>query len=157
MKKKKIKLLFMLLIIIGIIFMGFSMAKSQINIKGNGKTIIARPILILEEGEALNINNNSLENNYYFTIKNYENNEINEVPLQYQIEIIFPEEIDIPIRLFKGEEEIILENRKSKFISLDNNKKVEHEYILKMEDIQNCSQDIIGKLQIKIHTEQIRR
>lgn len=161
-RKLKIKILIILLIILIILlfFMGISIAKEKINIEQRIKALVAKPILNLEQGKLIEIDNKTPKNKYEFCIKNFEAEEINEVPIQYTIEIISPENKEIKFKLLQGEKEIKLINNKTEYIYLEKNNKVEHHYQLEInynqENIENKN-DIIGNIQIKIHSEQIRR
>ena len=86
--KKEIIIIFSLIIILILFFSGFSIGKAYSNTQINGVSEVAMPILQVENGETLKINNKNNEGTYDFKIKNYnEEGKINQVDMDYYIEI----------------------------------------------------------------------
>lgn len=113
---KKYILLFLLFIILIIfLFSKNSLGKQMSNTKINTNSEIAKPILIVENNPAIDITNKNNKGYYDFKIKNYnELGEINEIELRYNIEILNEENKAIKFKLYKGEEELLLEKIKQK-------------------------------------------
>ena len=88
-KRKVIIIIFVALIILIFFFSGFSIGKefTKKDIKGNTK--VAKPLLEVENGSSLEINNFNKEGVYEFKIKNYnKQGEKTEVDLEYYIEVL---------------------------------------------------------------------
>lgn len=158
-KSKIIILFFIIVIIILICFGGYSIAKEveRINIKSEGD--IAKPILIIEKEPSIYITATYNCASYNFCVKNYnEKDMINELKLKYYIE--FSKFIDdyIDIELYQGIDKINLNNNKTEFFELACNQKEERDYTVKVKfnkEKADSANDIIGKIKIKVHTEQI--
>ena len=154
-------LLFLLFIILIIfIFSKNSLGKQMSNTKINTNSEIAKPILIVENNPAIDITNRNNKGYYDFKIKNYnELNEINEIELRYNIEILNEENKAITFRLYKGEEELLLEKNKTKDMIIKKNEKQEENYKLEItydKNLVNSLEDIIQNVQIKVHSEQLK-
>ena len=131
---KKYILLFLLFIILIIfLFSKNSLGKQMSNIKINTNSEIAKPILIVENNPAIDITNKNNKGYYDFKIKNYnELGEINEIELRYNIEILNEENKAIKFKLYKGEEELLLEKNKTKDMIIKKNEKQEENYKLEI-------------------------
>lgn len=154
-------LLFLLFIILIIfIFSKNSLGKQMSNTKINTNSEIAKPILIVENNPAIDITNRNNKGYYDFKIKNYnELDEINEIELRYNIEILNEENKAITFRLYKGEEELLLEKNKTKDMIIKKNEKQEENYKLEItydKNLVNSLEDIIQNVQIKVHSEQLK-
>lgn len=154
-------LLFLLFIILIIfIFSKNSLGKQMSNTKINTNSEIAKPILIVENNPAIDITNKNNKGYYDFKIKNYnELGEINEIELRYNIEILNEENKAITFRLYKGEEELLLEKNKTKDMIIKKNEKQEENYKLEItydKNLVNSLEDIIQNVQIKVHSEQLK-
>ena len=154
-------LLFLLFIILIIfIFSKNSLGKQMSNTKINTNSEIAKPILIVENNPAIDITNRNNKGYYDFKIKNYnELGEINEIELRYNIEILNEENKAITFRLYKGEEELLLEKNKTKDMIIKKNEKQEENYKLEItydKNLVNSLEDIIQNVQIKVHSEQLK-
>lgn len=158
---KKYILLFLLFIILIIfLFSRNSFGKQMYNTKINTNSEIAKPILIVENNPAIDITNKNNKGYYDFKIKNYnELDEINEIELRYNIEILNEENKAITFKLYKGEEELLLEKNKTKDMIIKKNEKQEENYKLEItydKNLVNSLEDIIQNVQIKVHSEQLK-
>ncbi len=154
-------LLFLLFIILIIfLFSKNSLGKQMSNTKINTNSEIAKPILIVENNPAIDITNRNNKGYYDFKIKNYnELDEINEIELRYNIEILNEENKAITFKLYKGEEELLLEKNKTKDMIIKKNEKQEENYKLEItydKNLVNSLEDIIQNVQIKVHSEQLK-
>lgn len=161
MSNKNYILLFLLFIILIIfLFSKNSLGKQMSNTKINTNSEIAKPILIVENNPAIDITNRNNKGYYDFKIKNYnELDEINEIELRYNIEILNEENKAITFKLYKGEEELLLEKNKTKDMIIKKNEKQEENYKLEItydKNLVNSLEDIIQSVQIKVHSEQVK-
>lgn len=149
------------IIIIAIICMlfltGYSIGKTitETLIQTTGE--VAEPILELKTNEKLNITATENSGEYPFQVANYKEDRITEVPIQYTIEILSNTDESIKYELYKDNEKIELQNKKTNILELKANEIQEDNYILKISYDKNQSNsiyDIIEKIQIKIHSEQ---
>ena len=152
-KRKVIIIIFVALIILIFFFSGFSIGKefTKKDIKGNTK--VAKPLLEVENGSSLEINNFNKEGVYEFKIKNY--NEQGE-----NIEVLNDfENNGIEINLFRNEQKIDINNNKTEKFILSKDEAKEDNYKLEVlynEDKNINMEDIISQLQIKVHSEQMQ-
>lgn len=158
---KKYILLFLLFIILIIfLFSKNSLGKQMSNTKINTNSEIAKPILIVGNNPAIDITNKNNKGYYDFKIKNYnELGEINEIELRYNIEILNEENKAIKFKLYKGEEELLLEKNKTKDMIIKKNEKQEENYKLEItydKNLVSSLEDIIQNVQIKVHSEQLK-
>ena len=95
---------------------------------------------------------------YNFKVKNYkENGEITQIDLQYNIEIISQREEAISFKLYKDNQEVLLENNKTVNMQLGREKVQEDCYQLEIiydKNKSNFTYDIIQDVQIKVQTLQ---
>ena len=136
------------------------MAKTleDIIIKSNAQ--IAEPIFIIENNPSVDItaaNNNGI---YTFKIKNYnEENKITETDLKYYIEILSNLDSSINIEVYQNDNKINFENNRTEYMKISKDKKEEIEYKIKITYDKNKSNninDIMEKIQVNVHTEQIK-
>lgn len=118
---------------------------------------IATPVFIVEGEEAIPISENNNIGYYEFSIKNFNETTVSATDFYYTIEVIVNTEIELDFELYRDENLIQLENLKSEKLLINGNEKVEQKYKLKViydgsEEEKN--QDVIGDVQIKIHSEQ---
>lgn len=158
--KKYIFLFLLFIILIIFLFSKNSLGKQMSNTKINTNSEIAKPILIVENNPAIDITNKNNKGYYDFKIKNYnELEEINEVELRYNIEILNEENKAITFKLYKGEEELLLEKNKTKDMIIKKNEKQEENYKLEIiydKNLVNSLEEIIQNVQIKVHSEQLK-
>ena len=136
---------------------------STIILKYNAK--IAEPIIeVTSNSEPINITNNSLEGEYVFYIRNYnENKKISDVSLDYTIELLdtIKEESKkyIKYELYKNGDLVELQNQKTNIMRLGNKNLQEDKYVLKIKYDKNASEtmeDIWDNINIKVHSQQIK-
>ena len=163
MKKIKIKngkilaLIIVILIVIVLFFTGYSIGKEIINVNVNATTQIAKPIMIVENNPAIDITSIKNTGYYDFKVKNYNDNEINQIELKYWIEIISKYDETISFKIYKDNQEIPLTDNKTQEIKLEKNEKREQNYRLEIiydKTKSTSTEDIIQDVQIKVHSEQ---
>lgn len=158
-RKKEITTVFIIVIVVLFFFSGFSMGKGFSKKDVNGNTEIAKPILEVENGSSLEINNNNNKGIYEFKVKNYnEQGEKTDVDLEYYIEILnYLENSGLELKLFKDEQEIpINENRTEIFLlTKDGIKEDNYKLEITYDKEKNTNmEDIFNQIQIKVHSEQ---
>ena len=134
LKTKLLKIIF-ILSIIALIVTGINVVNGQYmqthTLKASTK--IAKPIIIMEEGEKINIDGTSNEQEYQFKIKNYnEKNEISDVQMNYYLQILGNKDKAIEFELYENEKIIPIINNKTQTLKLGNKTKEEKNYILKI-------------------------
>ena len=126
----------------------------------NGKAQIAEPILVVENNPSVDITAINNCETYTFNIKNYnDQNKITEVDLKYYIEILSNLDDSINIELYQGEKEVKLNNNKTDYIQVSKDRKenVEYKMIITYDkNKSNSIDDIMEKIQVKVHTEQVK-
>ena len=149
---------FILSIIVIIMLCGYSMAKciDEYIIKGRMK--IAEPILEIENNPIINITESQNYGEYIFKVRNYNNKDkVTETDLKYYIEISPKLDNSIELELYQDENKIELADNKTEYIKISKNQKEEREYKKKISyDKSNkiAVEDILEKIQVKVHTEQ---
>ncbi len=157
---KFITLTLIMFIIILLLLCGYSMAKviEQVIIKS--KTAIAEPILLIENDPSLDITELHNYGEYVFKVKNYnEQNKVTETDLKYYIEILSNLDDSVNIELYQNENKIDLKNNKTEYMKISKDKKEETQYKIKIiydKNKSNGIEDIMEKIQVKVHTEQMR-
>lgn len=155
-KKSVVIIVILLLLMIG----GYCYAKYNGSIIQKISALIAKPIFILEGGQSVNIDAVNSEGIYPFIIKNYTQENINEVPLEYTISID-SSELDncIEYILYEDEKEIYFNGNKTNKIKMKANEKEMNNYKLKIKynkEKTKETNDIIKNIKIKINSEQIK-
>ena len=156
-RKKEITLVIIICVIILLFFSGFSMGKELSRTNINTTAQISKPILEVENGQAIEIKTTNDKGIYEFKVKNYNDvGEITQVDLEYEIEILSDINENISFRLYQEEEEMELENKKTKKILMTKEKKQEHQSRIEIEYNKESTtiQEVIQKIQIKVHSEQ---
>lgn len=147
-------------IIILLLFCGYSMAKAIEEVIIKGKAEIAEPILVIENNPSIDITAINNYGVYTFKVKNYnEKNKITETDLKYYIEILSNTDNSINIELYQNENKINLNNNRTEYIQISKDRKEEREYKIKItydKNKSNSINDIIEKIQVKVHTEQAK-
>ena len=147
-------------IIILLLFCGYSMAKSIEEFIIKGKAEIAEPILAVENNPSIDITALNNSGTYTFKIKNYnEQNQVTQADLKYNIEILSNTDDSINIELYQNENKINLNNNRTEYIQISKDKKEEREYKIKItydKNKSNSINDIMEKIQVKVHTEQVK-
>lgn len=157
---KLITTILIFIIVILVLFCGYSMAKAvdEILIKGKGE--IAEPILVVENNPSIDITALNNYGTYTFKVKNFnQENKVTETDLKYYIEILSNVDDSVIIELYQENNKINLINNKTDYIQISNGEKQEVEYkiIIKYDkEKSNNIYDIMEKIQVKVHTEQVK-
>lgn len=161
--KKSSKLLtitLIILIIILLLFCGYSMAKNIEEFILNGQAEIAQPVLTVENNPSIDITAANNYGIYTFKVKNYnEKNQVTQTDLKYYIEILSNLDDSINIELYQNENKINLTNSKTEYIQISKDKREEREYKIKItydKNKSNTINDIMEKIQVRVHTEQVK-
>ena len=160
-EKRMLKSIFLIVLIILYFMINNTFSKYKIFIEQNGNASIAKPIIVIEKDNNINTeySKKTGEILYYFKIKNYENENINEVKFLYNIELIennseFP--IEYNLVDLSTNERVTLNNNKSKEFIIGIDEKEEKTYVLKInwknKDIEKYS----DSLQIALKTNIIQ-
>lgn len=150
----------LIIFIICLLFVGYTFAKGIENVvvKSNGQ--IAEPILLIENDPSIDITANNNEGIYNFAIKNYnEQDKITDIKLKYYIEILSNVDNSVQIDLFNNEDKIELNDNKTDYIEVSNDEKEEKQYQIKIKYEKEKSEsvsEIMEKIQVKVHTEQVK-
>ena len=158
-KKKQIIIISTLIIILLLFFSGFSIGKAYSNTQINGISEVAMPILEVENGKTLKIDNQNKEGTYDFKIKNYdENGKINQVDMDYYIEILPINNKAISFELYKENKKVEITDNKTNKFTLEKGAKKEDNYKIKIiyDEDKNTTENILEEVQIKVHSEQKR-
>lgn len=145
--------------VLALFFSGSSMGKqfSSTNIETSSK--IAEPIITVENSPIIKINGKKEREYYDFKIKNYrENGEVTQMDLIYHLEILFQTDKAISFKLYKDNEEILLENNKTADRKLKKEMVQEDNYQLEViydKSKNNSIDDILQDIQIKVNAEQV--
>ena len=160
---KSIILAFIIFLIILLLFCGYSLAKTVEDIIIKNNTPVAEPILTIENTPEMEITASQNYGIYTFKIKNYnENDKITDVNLKYCIELIYEKDDALNIELYQDENKIELKDNKTEYIEISKDKKEEREYQVRItynkEKNNETAEiaDIMQKMQVKIHTEQVK-
>lgn len=147
-------------IVILLLLSSYSMAKVLEDFIINAKAEIAEPILIVENNPSIDITAVNNYGEYIFKVKNYnEQNKLTQTDLRYYIEILSNVDESVNIELYQGDNKIELINNKTDFIQISKDKKEEKEYKIKITYDRNKSNninDILEKIQVKVHSEQVK-
>lgn len=137
------------------VIVSISYAKYKQALTGDGKVEVAKPILILERTSDIKIDGIKDEV-YDFSVKNYTDTQINEVNLNYSIQIINDSHANLEFTLYKNGQQIDLNHGETEGILLSNLKKQEDNYELKIKynDDSAMKSDIYGNVQIKVEAVQ---
>ena len=156
------------IIVLTIIFMlfltGYSLGKNSGQLFLNGNTEIANPIIEVESNPKINITDENQQGIYKFLVRNYNNEgKITDVKMKYVINI--EDTIDeklkdtIKYELYKNGNKIVLNKNSTEKMEMPNNKQQEDIYELKIfydKVASRFMKDIVEKIQIKIHSEQLK-
>lgn len=161
-KKRNYKILITIIIIfiISLLFVGYTFAKSIESVIVKSTNKIAEPILVVENDPSLDITAINNEATYIFTVKNYnENDKITDIKLKYYIEISPNIDEAVKINLYEQENEIELNENKTRYIEVSNKEKEEKQYQIKVKydrSESNTASEIMKKIQVRVHTEQVK-
>lgn len=153
-------IILIIFIIILLLFCGYTMAKSIEEYIIKGRTEIAEPILVVENNPSIDITASKKSGIYSFKIKNYnEQNKVTQTDLKYYIEILSNLDDSINIEVYQNENKINLNNNRTEYMQISKDKKEEREYKIKItydKNKSNSINDIMEKIQVKVHTEQVK-
>ena len=158
MKLKTTKIILLLTFIFILFGVGIAFGKyiSEQTIGIN--STIAKPILEIERGECININDNNTNAEYKFSVKNYNNaDKITDTDINYTIEIIASGDSAINYSLYKDNKKIQMNKNKTSKILIKQGKKQKHNYILKIDYDKSKSKeltDLMEDIGIRVYSEQ---
>ncbi len=156
-KSKHIILVLLFLVILLGVFVGVSLAKYETQIQTKAFASIAKPILEIETQKSMLITALATKATYVFEVRNYKEEQLNEVEMEYYIEIISHTDESIQFSLYRGETLVPLTENKTENIKLTKEEKQVHSYRLEItyeEAKTNKQEDIKGNVEIKIHSIQ---
>ncbi len=142
-----------------IVFSGVCFARYEAQKTIIANTQIAVPILTVEGKESAKVTANEPKGYYDFIVKNYKNKKVSEVAQNYTIEVISNTDESIGFKLYQGEKQIKLDNKKTNPIRIKKGKKDAHKYRLEVvydSKKSNSQENILEDVKIKIHSEQAR-
>lgn len=154
---RKITIATVIFMILILFLAGYSIGKSITEVIIESKAELAEPILEVKSDPKIDVTATDNIGEYNFTVSNYKEGRISEVNLRYFLEIKADVDDSIKFQLYKNNEEIKLEENCTEYMLLEKQKKQEDKYLLKIvyekQDKQNL-QDILEKVQIKVHSQQ---
>lgn len=160
-KDKKIKYITLLIIIFMVILLflcSISLAKNIEEVIINSGTQVAEPILIIENNPSIDITATKNHGIYSFKVKNYNNqNKISDVDMKYYIQILLNTDESIDFKLYQDNKQINLKDNKTDYIKMPKEEMISREYKIEITYDKNKNisvNDIIQKIQVKIHSEQ---
>lgn len=153
---RKITLVIISGMVIVLFLSGFSMGKEMTKVDVKTSAGIASPILKVDNGETLTIGNSEGNGTYEFTVKNYdEQGNINQVDLEYYIEILTDINKNISFKIYKENNELEIQESKTENFLMGKNKKQEDKYRIEIIcDEERSLSELIQDIQIKVHSEQ---
>lgn len=154
--KRWIILCILFVILLGII-VGISFSKYQEKRIGQGLASIAKPVLEVRREQSLLITALKPKAAYTFEVRNYKEEEQNEIEMEYYIEIISSADESVTFTLYQGEKQIPLIENKTEKIKLAKEEKEIHSYRLEItydKEKSNKQEDINTNVEIKIHSIQ---
>ena len=156
-KSKKIAISTIIFMIIILFIAGCSIGKSITEIIIKSRLEVATPILEVISNPKIDVTAINNVGEYRFDVVNYKEEQVSEVNLRYFIEIKANVDDSVKFYLYKNGQEIKLENLCSDYITSEKGKKQDDNYVLKIVYDKTKSvdmNDILEKVQIKIHSEQ---
>ena len=155
-KKITILILLMLTILLGIL-VGISFSKYQSKLIGQAFASVAKPVLEVRREQSLALTALAPKASYVFEVRNYKEDELNQVEMEYYIEIISNTDEAINFALYKGDEKIPLNSNKTEKIKLRKEEKQTHSYRLEItydSTKGEIGKDISENVEVKIHSIQ---
>lgn len=159
-KNDKNKIIVLILLIFTILFgvlVGITFSKYQSKIIGQAFANIAKPVLEVRREQSLLLTALAPKASYVFEVRNYKEEELNQVEMEYYVEIISNTDEAINFALYRGEENIPLKNNKTEKIKLTKDEKQTHSYRLDItydKTKGTIGKDISENVEIKIHSIQ---
>ena len=154
---RKVTIATVIFMVLILFLAGYSIGKSITEVIIESKAEVAEPILEVKSDPKIDVTAIDNIGEYNFIVSNYKENNISEVNLRYFLEIKADVDDSIKFQLYKNNEEIKLEENCSEYMLLEKQKKQEDKYLLKIVyEKQNKPnlQDILEKVQIKVHSQQ---
>lgn len=148
----KIKKTIIIIIIFVLILSIDSLGKyyKEFNLESNNN--ISKAIISVENDLTLNIN--SIENKAFFLkVKNYNDDKISEVDIEYNFKIFVNN--NFLIKIYKNEEEIKQNNNETEKCLLSKNIKQEDIFKIEIIFLDNSDQEINDEIKMKIYYEQV--
>lgn len=159
-KDNKLKIIVLILLFFTIllgILVGISFSKYQSKLTGEVFANIAKPVLEVRKEQSLLLTALAPKASYVFEIRNYKEEELNQVEMEYFIEIISNTDESINFELYRGEEKIFLNNNKTEKIKLTKDEKQIHSYRLEITYDKlkgTLEKDINENVEVKIYSIQ---
>ena len=158
-KTRELTIIFIIMITLLLFFSGYSLGKvyqiTDIQVSGE----VAKPVLVVENNPVVEMDGKKEKEYYNFKVKNSrQTGEINQVELEYYIEILTKTDESISFKLYKDNKEIPLDNNKTSNITMKKGELQEDNYKLEIvyDKTKNYSvDDIVQDIQIKVHSEQV--
>ena len=160
--KQKEIIIILLLLTIMIIFgmlVGISFSRYESKIVGKGAIEIAKPIIEIERQQSIiaEVTAQNPKATCLFEVHNYNENNLNEVEMEYYIEIISNTESMIEFELYKDEELIQLNNNKTEKMTLVKDEEQSDKFKLNItydSEKNTSNSDINESIEIKVHSIQ---
>lgn len=156
-KSKIVLLLLLILIILLGILVGISFSKYQSKLEGKAIANIAKPLIEVRKEQSLLLSALAPKASYVFEVRNFKDDELNEVEMEYYIEVVSNTDEAIKFELYRGEEQIPLNNNKTEKINLTKEEKQTHSYRLEItydKTKGEIGKDINENVEVKIHSIQ---
>lgn len=161
---KNITYIIILFIILTLFFTGYSIGKNISQATVNAEAKVAEPIIEVEANSEISITQMDKEGKYTFYVRNFnETGKITETKIKYTLQIKdnIEEEMkkSVEYELLKNGKKVELKNQEIQNLELTTLRKQEDRYDLKIkfngEKVEGL-QDIIGKVQVQIHSQQAK-
>ena len=153
--KNKIKIITIASIALLLIISGYCLAKYEETKILFTDTEIAMPVLEVEGKETTKINAINNVGYYDFVVKNYNENNISDVPQNYSIEIITKAENSVNFEIYKDDEIIpLIENKTDSIYIAGKEQKTDNYRLIIAYDKNDIQENIQEDVQIKVHSEQ---
>lgn len=149
---KKIFIIFSILFLV-IIFFIFKFNKKYIN-NYSIHSQIAKPIFLVENNSPSIIDINNLKSEYFFTVKNYQDEQMSDIPFLYNIEFSNIEDSNVILHIYKDSEELLIQNNRTPDIILKNSEKEIHTFKLIVEYANIVNKNFENNINLKVFSEQ---
>lgn len=159
-EKRDSKIVLLLLIIFIILLgmlIGMSFSKYQSKLEGQAIANIAKPVIEVRKEQSLLLTVLAPKASYVFEVRNFKEDELNEIEMEYYIEIVSHTDEAISFALYRGEEQISLTNNKTEKIKITKEEKQTHSYCLEItydKTKGEIGKDINENVEVKIHSIQ---
>lgn len=159
-KDKKEKVIVLILLIATILFgilVGISFSKYQNKMIGQAFVNIAKPVLEVRKEQSLLLTALAPKASYVFEVRNYKEDELNQIEMEYYIEIVSNTDESINFELYREDKKIPLSNNKTEKIMLTKDEKQIHSYRLEItydNSKGETGKNISENVEVKIHSIQ---